>query len=105
MSLNRRNPSRDGNEKAIRDALHKLGCRTWPLSGPGIPDLLCSKGSVFFVVEVKTPSGRLTGPQEAFFDEARYSQLPAFIIRSTAECGSVVRTVGDWPRNTGQKLR
>lgn len=69
---------RDANEAEIRAALQKVGVRTWPIAGKGLPDLLCylvSNGR-FFVVEVKTARGTTTKRQQ---------DIPWPIVRSVAD--------------------
>ena len=63
MSLSRKNPKRDGNEKAVVAALRKLGVQVWRISGAGVPDLLCHYRGRWSVIEVKKKRGRLTDAQ------------------------------------------
>lgn len=53
----RHNARRDGNEKAIVDALEAQGFVVDRISGKGLPDLLVSKAGRQWLVEVKTPKG------------------------------------------------
>ena len=83
MSLNRYNAARDANETEIIKALAACGVQSWRISGDGIPDLLCAKDGAFFMIEVKTASGKLTRQQEAFFALCHtLGDLPAFVVRS-----------------------
>ena len=63
----RRNPRRDSNEAAIRAVLHKAAVITWPLSGEGIPDLLCLTGHHIFLMEIKRDSKALLTPAQIEF--------------------------------------
>jgi Holliday junction resolvase len=60
MSLSRKNPKRDGNEREIIDALQAVGAQVWQVSGKGCPDLLVRFGGHWQPLEVKTKRGRLT---------------------------------------------
>jgi Holliday junction resolvase len=57
MSLHRRNPRRDGNEKEIVAALEAQGFVVDRISGKGLPDLLVSRAGRQWLVEVKMPKG------------------------------------------------
>lgn len=90
MSLHRRNPRRDANEKEIADALESIGIVVLPLSAPGYPDLLCwSSRDGFRLLEVKRPKGKLTGPQLVM-----QTRVPFSIVRSVHEALAIygVRT-------------
>ena len=64
MSLIRRNPKRDANEKAIVDALRDVGATVERLSGKGVPDLLVGFRGRTVLLEVKRQKrGRLTRDQ------------------------------------------
>jgi hypothetical protein len=93
VSLNRNNPSRDKNEPEIKQRLKDLNCRVWAMSGPGLPDLLCSLGDQFFLVEVKMPGARLTDLQISFFDDCSYDHLPAFVARSVKDVDSIIKGI------------
>lgn len=55
----RRAAKRDGNETAIRLALEAAGCRVWPISSAGGPDLLVlSPWGRWCPLEIKNPAGR-----------------------------------------------
>lgn len=66
MSLHRRNPKRDANEREIIDALKQIGCTVKQLSAKGIPDLLVGFRGKNFLIEVKQPNGSLTSDQKEF---------------------------------------
>lgn len=53
----RHNARRDGNEKAIVEALEAQGFVVDRISGKGLPDLLVSKAGRQWLVEVKMPKG------------------------------------------------
>lgn len=57
---------RDANERAIVDALRKVGAEVWYVSGCGLPDLLVRHRGRYLVAEVKTATGALTEYQGAF---------------------------------------
>lgn len=69
MSLSRRNPKRDANEKAIVAALRAVGLEVTQISGKGAPDLLvrcnCPGRPHLWAFEVKTGAGKRTAAQES----------------------------------------
>jgi len=66
MSLNRRNPKRDGNESAIIAALKAIGATVYPVSGRGVADLLVGFNGQNYLMETKTRTGKLTPAQVEF---------------------------------------
>ena len=91
MSLHRRNPRRDLNERAIIAALEACGCSVQPLSAAGCPDLLVGKGGKVALVEVKQPKGRFKPAQIAWRENWRG---PAPVtVRSVDEAIELVRTL------------
>jgi hypothetical protein len=91
MTLNRYNPKRDQSEQKIRGALHKAGVMTWPVSSPGLPDLLCRLSNQYFWIECKTPAGKLTDQQRAFFADARANNADAFVCRDETDVQMVLK--------------
>lgn len=80
MSLFRRNPRRDANEKPIVAALEAQGFVVTRISGSGVPDLLLCKGGQMWLAEVKMPKGRFKPAQLAF--QHRWSGPPILTLRS-----------------------
>lgn len=78
MSLIRRNPKRDANERDIVDVLEKLGFHVERLSGVGVPDLLISKDGRWYVAEVKSRRGTATEQQSLF---ARRARADVYVLR------------------------
>ncbi len=78
----------DANHVQVAAAFRKLGCKVLDLSrqGKGCPDLLIRLGSVFHLVEVKTPTGRTNALQDAFRQD-----WPVSIVRDLAGVETVVR--------------
>ena len=82
---------RDTNHAEIKQALKAIGCRVCDLAdiGGGVPDLLvggidrASGKPILALIEVKTPTGKLT-PDEAEF-HADWHGLHLFIVRNAAE--------------------
>lgn len=66
MSIHRRNPKRDANEREIIEALDQIGCTVTQLSAKGVPDLLVGYRGKNFLIEVKQPKGKLTPDQLEF---------------------------------------
>lgn len=63
MSLSRKNPRRDANEKGIVEALEAVGVRVWRVSGKGLPDLLTLHRGAWKPLGVKMPKGALTADE------------------------------------------
>lgn len=73
------NARRDSNELALIEFLELSGCTVDRLNGKDIPDLLCCKAGTYFVIEVKTPAGKLKPGQKEWFAKARQMDAPAFV--------------------------
>lgn len=60
----------DANQGEIVNALRQVGVCVVDLSavGHGVPDLLCADMAGTFLVEVKTPEGKLRASQREFAD-------------------------------------
>jgi hypothetical protein len=72
---------RDLNERAICQALHRIGVQTFAISIPGLGDLLCWRADTGWqVLEIKTLRGRLTKAQRAV-----HTAVPIRIVRSIDE--------------------
>lgn len=56
---------RDANERAIVDALGRVGAAVFPISAKGAPDLLVYYRGRFYAAEVKTRTGKTTAAQDA----------------------------------------
>jgi hypothetical protein len=85
VSLVRRNPKRDGNERDIITALEKIGALVVPLSAPGVPDLLVGFRRHWWLLEVKTAKGALTREQLDFRLQALTHELPCTTVRTVDE--------------------
>jgi len=62
---------RDANEAEIVAALERFGFSVERVSSPGIPDLLMSRRSRWYVAEVKSKSGKPTDAQNRVLDRAQ----------------------------------
>ncbi len=83
MSLNRVNPKRDQNEAELVAALRAEGVVVTPLSGKGVPDLLCGYCGIYFLVEVKMPGCKFTPAQREYWEDSILCHgLPAYVLRS-----------------------
>ena len=73
----------DSNQQQIIDELRAIGVSVRPTHqvGSGFPDLVVGFRGVTLLVEVKTPTGRLTPEQIFFFDDWR----GAAMVAETAE--------------------
>ena len=74
------NRKRDANEKAIVQALERVGATVFRLSEPGCPDLLVGWRGQWFPLEVKAADGTLT---------------PLQSVTLTATGVTIVRSVDD----------
>ena len=63
----------DRNQAEIVAALRAVGASVQSLAsiGKGCPDLLCGYRSRWYVIEVKSPGGRLTDDEERWISLAR----------------------------------
>jgi hypothetical protein len=78
---------RDANHQEIVAALRQAGAAVLDLAdvGHGCPDLLVYYAGRFWLLEVKTPTGKLTS------DEALFAQTwPVCVVRSVAEALAVI---------------
>ena len=82
MSLSRRNPRRDANEKPIQKALEAAGVEVWTISGKNRPDLLTLYRGSWQPLAVKMPKGGLTE------DEKKGVKWP--LVRTEAEAFKAV---------------
>lgn len=80
---------RDANEAEIVAAMRRCGASVVRMSIPGAPDLLVGFRGNTFLVEVKAPKGKLTGPQEHWIMQWRGGDV------------HVVRTIDDALRLLG----
>jgi hypothetical protein len=72
---------RDWNERAIRSALEAIGVRCFPISSPGLGDLLVwARQTGWCVIEVKAPRGKLTAAQKQL-----HALVPVHVVRTEAE--------------------
>ena len=75
----------DGNQAEIVAALTAAGYTVEDCSrfGQGFPDLMVgSKAGVLVLIEVKTPKGKFTKPESAFF--CRWEGFPVYIARNVS---------------------
>ena len=84
MSLYRRAPRRDRNEREVIDALAAMGAAVLPLSGAGVPDLLVAYRTRLYLLEVKVSRGTLTEAQEATVASLGHVGVQVHVVR-TAE--------------------
>lgn len=73
MSAPRWRQTPDGNHKEITQVLEKIGCSVYDASrvGGGFPDLVVGRAGKCYLLEVKTPSGKLNLKQKRFRDSWR----------------------------------
>jgi len=79
---------RDSNEPQIIATLEAHGISVVRLDTP--VDLACGYGDRDYLVEVKTRSGTLTGPQEIFYEAWRGSKT---ILRSVEDAEEFARKI------------
>jgi Holliday junction resolvase len=86
----RRAAKRDETEPAIIAALEAEGWEVSPISDEDVPDLLCSRGGEWMVIECKSKGGRLTEGQRRFI---RRHKAPVWIVSSAEEAAEVARSL------------
>ena len=91
MSLNRRNPRRDLNERRIVAALEKAGAMIYRLSAPGLPDLLVGHRKRWLLLEVKGPRGKLEPLQHQFHLTAACLGLPCHVVSTEEQALEILK--------------
>ncbi len=71
---------RDANEPEILQAWARIGVQCWPISGPGVPDVLTYRQGIWLPVEIKSPGGELTVAQAI-----TYQRAPFPVVESVTE--------------------
>lgn len=97
MSLHRRNPRRDRNERLLIEYLQKSGAVVHRISGPGLPDLLVGYRHRWLLLEVKAPKGQLEPAQVLFHGSARALGLPCRVVYTVSDCREALRDLA--PKN------
>jgi hypothetical protein len=92
MSLHRRNPKRDRNERSIVAALNAAGAITHRLSAPGVPDLLVGHRGRWLLMEVKTKRGKLEPAQQLFHATAIALGLPCYKVATEEEALDLLKS-------------
>jgi len=98
MALAKYGNKRDQNEPEIFDALRNHGFTVCPLDTPC--DAIVGYGGRSYLVEVKMPKGKLTGPQEQFLETWRgdftilrsVDEAIAFAVKIRSEAVPIVGT-------------
>jgi Holliday junction resolvase len=85
----RKAAKRDGNEGEIVKALRQQGASVVFLNMADAPDLLVGLGGITYLVEIKTPSGRLRSGQIRWHESWRGS--PVAVVRSVEEALEVLK--------------
>lgn len=80
MSIHRKAPKRDRNEREIIEVLTSIGASVTQLSGKGVPDLLIGFRGVTYLAEVKSKRGKLTDDQTSW--RADWQGGPVSVIRN-----------------------
>lgn len=76
---------RDANEPSIIRALEAVGWLVVPLSGAGLPDLLCVRRGALVLLEVKTAKGTVTTAQAGLFGRMLRWGYRVPVVRSPEE--------------------
>jgi hypothetical protein len=90
MSLHRRNPRRDRNERLLIDYLQKAGAVVHRISGPGLPDLLVGYRKRWLLLEVKSPKGQLEPAQVLFHGACQALNLPCAVVYTVDDCAQAL---------------
>jgi len=95
MSLHRRAPRRDRNEREVIDALEHpaIGAAVLPLSGAGVPDLLGAYWGRLYLLEVKGPKGTLTPEQQATAAMLGHAGVPIHVVRTAEDALKAIGAV------------
>ena len=93
MSLHRRAPRRDSNEREVIDALAAIGAAVLPLSGAGVPDLLVAYRGRLYLLEVKGPKGTLTPEQQATAAMLGHASVPVHVVRNAEDALKAIGAV------------
>lgn len=104
MSLIRRNPKRDANEKGLVAYLRHCGCLVRLLSGEGLPDLLVGISGYWVLAEVKSPGGSLTPSQSELIASAGRLRLPVRVLRTNDDVRNMVEEFAAYRRHTDSAL-
>lgn len=99
MSIHRHAAKRDSNEPAIRKRFAHHGWHTEQMNGAGMPDLLAWPSSMLasggrhlcFLVDVKTPTGKVTPAQEEKWKALAEKGIPVYVVRTAADVDALVR--------------
>jgi hypothetical protein len=83
LTLYRRNPRRDANERSIIETLEARGFAVAQVSGAGVPDLIVGKGDRLWLVEVKQPKGTFKPAQNLW--RAKWTGPAPITLRSVDE--------------------
>lgn len=88
--VSRRAAKVDLNHEAIVLAFRRMGCDILSLAplGRGAPDLLCATKRATWLVEVKSPKGRLNAEQTKW--HAAWPQ-PVFICRGVEDVARIIQ--------------
>ncbi len=78
---------RDSNERPIIDALEAVGATVQQLSAPDVPDLLVAYRGANYLLEVKTPKGKLEPGQATWI---RGWMADVHVVRSPEEALSSI---------------
>lgn len=83
---------RDANHAEIATAFEQLGCSVFDSSamGDGMTDLICATAGQTFLVEIKTPEGKLTPAQEFLIERWR---APIYVVGSTDDAANTVQKI------------
>jgi len=91
----------DQNQHVIVDALRRFGYVVQSLAscGQGVPDLLVAKLGRIYLIEVKTPKGKITPQQEDF-----RQQWPVVIVRSVQDVAAFDAMRHPMPRHAAATM-
>lgn len=79
MSLSRYACKTDSNSLAIKHALENVGCTVQRLNEAGVPDLLVARNGKMWLMEVKSPKGKLTVAQQSWH---KWWRAPVFVVKT-----------------------
>lgn len=89
----RHNARRDENEAEIVNWLESMGCIVEQLpGGNGRPDLLVGRAGTTWLMEIKSPTGKLNAKQQKWHDKWRGA--PVHVVTNPTEALLVVEGKG-----------
>jgi len=95
MSIKRHDAKRDKNEPVIFEALQLAGAMPIRLSEKGLPDLMVLFRGDVYLLEVKTPKGKLTPAQIDFSATALNYGVNVHVVHSVYDALKAIGAIDE----------